>query len=138
MPCEDANGPVRRTAPAAPLSVWTPGSRPDAAKRAAGGGGGLLLSTDDPAAGGANPVLDQCVLPGNYYIAVAAGGDGTSSGDYTLSVKFTPATNPYFPLGEAFTPVTVGPAPIALATADLNRDGYVDVVFAFSGGSPSP
>jgi hypothetical protein len=96
------------------------------------GGGGLLVVSDDQAPGNPNPLVNQFVLPGQYFVEVSAGGDGTTTGDYTLSTAFVPQLPPASVNPNPPSRVVVGrdrsETPQVVATADLNRDGIPDLV----------
>src|SRR5262249_18543033 len=57
------------------------------------GGGGLLAQSDDRALGDSSAALSLFLLPGTYYLSVAAAG--SSAGVYTLVPTFVPGQSPF-------------------------------------------
>src|SRR5262249_50476572 len=103
---------------------------------------------DDRAPGDPNPSLQLYAQQGQYFIAVAAGGDGTSTGAYTLRATFRPGHDDFVTTTSADLPLlvinTFDPAdvpsrlgvrraPAALLAADFNRDGVLDLATADRG-----
>ncbi len=76
-------------------------------------GGALLIQTD-------SGVLHQFLSPGTYELSVSS---QLGLGDYELSTKFVPSLPPNSVL-------PVGRLPRAVVTADINGDGFDDVVTA--------
>lgn len=98
------------------------------------GGGGLLISSEDQSAGNVNPLINQHLLPGTYYLAVSSNVTGASAtGAYTLTTQFTPADNPYEPYVDVQSHLVVGANPTALIRDDFNRDGIFDLATANEG-----
>ena len=94
-------------------------------------GGGLLVSSDNQTATNPDPSLSMYLLPGHYYLEVSAGGDGTTTGDYTLTVTFAPGAN--IDTGDIFPSPTVDTGPVVIATGDLSGNGFLDLVTANDG-----
>jgi hypothetical protein len=95
------------------------------------GGGGLLVESDDRAFGDRTSALSVFLIPGSYDLSVAAAG--AAPGAYTLTPTFTPGVHPFversgpqLDLNPAQNRV-VGDNPHGLLTADLNRDGILDL-----------
>jgi hypothetical protein len=93
------------------------------------GGGGLIFGSDDQNSGTANPTLTQYVLPGQYFVQVAAAQTSgpASFGSYVLSASLNVAPNPYAVVPQR---AVVGTNPQDIDTADFNRDGVLDIATA--------
>ncbi len=98
-----------------------------------GGGGGLLTTSDDRAPGDPNPLVERTLLPGDYFIEVSAGGPGALTGAYTLSTQFVPGPSPFFTNQDEAPGQRVGDDPVAIVTADFNRDAILDLATANRG-----
>jgi hypothetical protein len=95
------------------------------------GGGGLLAQSDDRALGDSSAALSLFLLPGTYYLSVAAAG--SSAGAYTLAPTFVPGPSPFADRDGPGLDVNrtqnraVGDNPTGLVTDDFNRDGVLDL-----------
>ncbi len=93
---------------------------------------GLLVASGGgtPGSGNLNPNFTQFLLPGTYFITVAAGGDGTSTGAYTLTTNFTLAASDPFVSQFNQPQIVTAPGPVAVIAAPLRNNGITDLVTA--------